>query len=222
MSNISNRCRLVLIASPNGRSPVTKQAMINALNGGDVASVILTQFDADEDVFRAWCEELVPVIQAANAAAIISDDTQIAGRAKADGVHITGGKQALNDAVAKFTPRMIVGTSTSYLRHDALELGEIQPDYLFIGALDGDSFEETNPKSLELAQWWAQMIEIPCIIMAGNSTSSVIAACQTGAEFVAVSACVFAPDHKTSQTVSDINALLETHAPLLIEAKHEK
>lgn len=193
----------------------------NALAGGDVASVLLAQFNAPEDIFRAWCEEIVPIVQAANAAALIVDDTQAAGRSKADGVHITGGKQAVFEAIAKFTPRMIVGTGTPSSRHEALELGEERPDYLFIGKLNGDAQPGVNPKALELAQWWASMIEIPCIIMAGSDAQSVIEAAHSGAEFVALSAAVFGLDKDPKSAVSTINALLDEHAPELAEGKHE-
>jgi thiamine-phosphate pyrophosphorylase len=221
LSNLRNRCRLVLIASPAGEVPATKQALTSALEGGDVASVLLTQFNAREDEFRSWCEDVVPVIQAANAAAIVVDDTQAAGRAKADGVHITGGKQALFEAIAKYTPRMIVGTGTPHSRHEALELGEERPDYLFIGKLDGDAQPEANPRALELAEWWASMIEIPCIVMAGYDAQSVIPLAKAGAEFVAVSAAVFGQGRDPKAAVLDINALLEAHAPELTEGTDE-
>ncbi|MGL4489735.1 MAG: thiamine phosphate synthase [Rhizobiaceae bacterium] len=221
MPDLRNRCRLVLIASPAGEVPADKHAMASALEGGDVASVLLVKFNAQEDVFRNWCEDLVPVIQAANAAAIIVDDTQAAGRAKADGVHITGGKQAVFEAIAKYTPRMIVGTGTASSRHDALELGEERPDYLFIGKLDGDTHPDANPKALELAEWWAAMIEIPCIVMAGYDVESVIPAAQTGAEFVAASAAVFGDGRNPKDAVMTINAFLEEHAPELTEGKDE-
>lgn len=221
LSNLRNRCRLVLIASPAGEVPATKQALASALEGGDVASVLLAQFNAREDEFRGWCEDVVPVIQAANAAAIIIDDTQAAGRAKADGVHISGGKQALFEAIAKFTPRMIVGTGTASSRHEALELGEERPDYLFIGKIDGDTHTDANPKALELAEWWASMIEIPCIVMAGYDPQSVVVAAQTGAEFVAAGAAVFGQGRDPKTAVQDINALLEAHAPELTEGTDE-
>ena len=221
LPDIRNRCRLVLIASPAGEVPASKQAITSALEGGDVASVLLAQLNAREDEFRNWCEEVVPVIQTANAAAIIVDDTQAAGRAKADGVHITGGKQAVFEAIAKFTPRMIVGTGTSHSRHHALELGEERPDYLFIGKLDGDTQPATNPKALELAEWWASMIEIPCILMAGYDAQSVIPAAQSGAEFVAVAAAVFGNGRIPKEAVTSINALLEEYAPELTEGTDE-
>jgi thiamine-phosphate pyrophosphorylase len=211
----SNRCRLVLIASPAGEVPATVEAIAKALKGGDVASVLLAAFGATEEKFRDWAADAVPVIQAAGAAAVIVDDTQAAGRAKADGVHISGGKDVLADAVRKFQPRWIVGTGVASSRHDALELGEERPDYFFAGKLEGDAQPEPNPKALDLAEWWAAMIEIPCIVMAGYAPESVVLAAKAGAEFVAVNAAVFGGGRDPEAAVAEINALLDAEAPEL-------
>jgi thiamine-phosphate pyrophosphorylase len=209
----NDRCRLVLVASPAGEVPATAENITKALKGGDVASVLLAPFGVAEEQFRTWAEEVVQIVQAAGAAAIIVGDTQAAGRTKADGIHITGDKQALADAVAKYQPRWIVGVAVLSSRHDALELGEERPDYLFAGKLDGDAQPEPNLKALELAEWWAAMIEIPCIVMAGYAPESVIAAAATRAEFVAVSAAVFGNGRDPQEAVAQINALLDEHAP---------
>ncbi len=220
VTELRNRCRLVLIASPAGEVPATVEKITSALKGGDVASVLLAQFSATEEKFRDWANAVVPVVQAAGAAAVIVDDTQAAGRAKADGVHITGGKDVLADAVRKFQPKWIVGTGVASSRHDALELGEERPDYLFAGKLEGDAQPEPNPRAIELAEWWAAMIEIPCIVMAGYAPESVVPAAATGAEFVAVSAAVFGDGRDPEAAVAKINALLDAEAPELSEASN--
>lgn len=222
MSKLAARCRLVLIASPAGANPATIDSISKAMSGGDIASVLLAKFDTSEDAFRDWCEKAVPVIQAANAAAIVVDDTQGAGRAKADGIHISSGQDELAEAISKFQHRMIVGVGEPNSRHIALEIGELQPDYLFIGKLDGDNQPEPNPRSLELAEWWASMIEIPCISMGGNVAESAITVAQIGAEFVGISAAVFGKDLDPAAQVAKINALLDEHAPELTEAAREK
>lgn len=220
MTEFSNRCRLVLIASPAGEVPASASAITQAMKGGDVASVILAGFGAQEDKFRAWCEEVVPIVQNAGAAAVVVDDTQAAGRSKADGIHVMSDKKSLGEAVRKFQPKWIVGTEVLDSRHEALELGEERPDYLFIGKLDGDTHPAANPKALEMAEWWAAMIEIPCIVLSGYETASVIEAAATGAEFVAASASVFGEGRDPEQSVRTINALLDEHAPQLPEAEN--
>ena len=44
---------------------------------------------------------------------------------------------ALAEAVEKHTPKLIVGGGNAMDRHHALEIGEIQPDYIFFGKIGG-------------------------------------------------------------------------------------
>jgi thiamine-phosphate pyrophosphorylase len=207
LTNTPNRCRLVLVAYPETTSIIS---LGNALSGGDVASVILAGGQASEKEFQSFCELAVPVIQAAGAAAMIAENSQIAGRAKADGLHVTAGVKELADAVDKLSPRLIVGTSTTGTRHDALDKGELRPDYVFFGKLDGDTHPDAHSKNIELAQWWAAIIEIPCIVMAGYLAESVLPVASTGAEFVALSAAVFGEGRDPEKQVALVNELLDS------------
>jgi thiamine-phosphate pyrophosphorylase len=196
-----NRCRLVLVATPGA-------ALADALAGGDVASVIFAPGGADAREFQAFCEKAVPVAQAAGAAALIADDTQILGRCGADGLHVTGGLAALKEAMARFSPKLIIGAAALNSRDDALEKGEQRPDYVFFGKLDGDTHPEAHPKNLELAEWWASMIELPCIVMGGCTADSVAAAARTGAEFVALGAAIFGEGRDPRREAASANAFL--------------
>ena len=213
MTDTDDRCRLVLIV-PEGDDPAARKAMIEgALKGGDVASVILPQYGLEDGEFQKHAEVLVPVIQAAGAAALISGDTRVAGRARADGLHVAGGVEALAEAVEKFTPKLIVGGGNATDRHRALEIGEIAPDYIFFGKIGGDIKPEAHPKNLALGEWWASMVEVPCVVMGGTDPHSALAVAQTGAEFVALSAAVFADAAQASDVVAAVNALLDEKAP---------
>ena len=67
-----------------------------------------------------------------------------------------------------------------------------QPDYIFFGKIGGDIKPEAHPKNLALAEWWASMVEVPCIVMGGTDPQSALAVAETGAEFVALCQAVFA------------------------------
>ena len=197
-----NRCRLVLIATPGA-------TLKEALAGGDVASVIFAPGGTSAREFQTFCETSVPVAQEHGAAALIADDTQIAGRCGADGIHVTGPLPALKDAMARYSPRLIVGAAALSSRDDALDKGELRPDYVFFGKLDGDTHPEAHPKNLELAEWWASMIELPCIVMGGYTADSVAAAAKTGAEFVALGAAIFGEGRDPRRETASANALLD-------------
>lgn len=213
MSTSENRCRLVLVAPDTADPAEAARLMGDALRGGDVASVIIPQYALDDTAYQKLAEAVVPVVQKAGAAALVAGDSRVAGRARADGLHIAGGTEALGEAIEKFTPKLIVGGGNAQDRHRALEIGELQPDYIFFGKLDGDIKPEAHPKNLDLAEWWASMVEIPCIVMGGTDPQSVLAIAETGAEFAALRLAVFVEPGRAAAVVQEANALLDEKAP---------
>lgn len=204
-----NRCRIVLIAPP----ALKADRLAEALQGGDVASLILPQGGMDEAAFQAMAEKLVPLAQKAGAAAIIAGDSRIAGRVHADGIHIEGSRPDLADAIERLQDKMMVGTGGVKTRDDALDLGEERPDYMFFGRFGFDTTPEPHKRNLGLGAWWAEMIAVPCIVLGGNDVASVEQVAQTGAEFVALSAAVFADGVDARAAIASANALLDETAP---------
>ncbi len=213
MTQPEDRCRLVLIVPDEADSERQASQLQQALSGGDVASVILPQYELDDQAFQKRAEVLVQIVQDAGAAAIIAGDSRVAGRAKADGLHMSGSLEELGEAIEKFTPKLIVGAGGATERHAALEIGELRPDYIFFGRFDGDIKPEAHPKNVALAEWWASMIEIPCIAMGGSDAESVVAVAESGAEFVALRDAVFASAEGAAAAVAKANALLDEKAP---------
>lgn len=203
------RCRIVLIAPPTV-SPGDVEA---ALSGGDVASLILPGEGVDEASFQSFAEKVAAAARAAGVAVVVAGDTRVAGRIQADGIHIEGKKAELAEAVEHYQERMMVGVGGAKTRDDALELGEERPDYIFFGRFGYDNKPEPHSRNLSLGQWWAEMIEIPCIVMAGSDIASVQAVAETGVEFVAVSSAVFGQGIDPREAVARANALLDETAP---------
>lgn len=213
MTRQDERCRLVLIVPQEDDLAKLEASLTAAVDGGDIASVILPQYGLDDGAFQKHAERLVPIVQAAGAAAIVSGDSRVAGRAKADGLHVDEGLTELEETIEKFTPKLIVGAGGAADRHHALEVGELRPDYIFFGKLEGDIKPEAHPKNLALAEWWASMVEIPCIVMGGTDPASALAAAESGAEFVALRLAVFAYPEGPEAAVRLVNALLDEKAP---------
>ncbi|MEW9835424.1 thiamine phosphate synthase [Mesorhizobium marinum] len=211
--NTPNRCRIILISPPGMAAEAFATKFAAAIAGGDVASVILPPYEMDEASYQAFAERVVPMAQAAGIAAVIVDDTRIAGRVKADGIHIEGGKAALAEAVENFQSRIAVGAGGVKSRDDALELGEERPDYVFFGRFGYDNQPEAHQRNLSLGGWWAEMVEIPGVVMAGSSLDSVATVAATGTDFVALSAAVFSEGVDPSEAVQRANAILDETAP---------
>lgn len=207
-----NRPRLVLVVpspSSEGHTSDTLLATLDkALAAGDIASVILDNGKTDEASFQTFAAAAVSKVQSAGAAAIILNDTRTAGRVGADGVHIEGPLADIADAIERYTPKLIVGTGNVKERHAALEVGELQPDYMFFGKIGADSKAEAHPRNLSLAEWWAAMVEIPAIVQAGSKIDDLAACFATRAEFIALGAAVFSADNP-EQVVADANRQLD-------------
>jgi thiamine-phosphate pyrophosphorylase len=204
-----NRCRIVLIAPPT----VAPQQVEAALAGGDVASLILPGEGVDEASFQSFAAKVADAARAAGVAVVIAGDTRVAGRVHADGIHVEGKKAELAEAVENYQQRMMVGAGGAKTRDDALELGEERPDYIFFGRFGYDNKPEPHSRNLSLGQWWSEMIEIPCIVLAGSDIASVEAVAATGVEFVAVSSAVFGEGIDPREAVARANALLDETAP---------
>jgi thiamine-phosphate pyrophosphorylase len=206
------RCRIVLVV-PEEFGPDDHARLEAALSGGDVASVILPQFDRPEADFQHLAEILTPIVQQAGAACILAGDSRIAMRVKADGIHVESGRRDLAEAVERHGGRLIVGAGGVKTRDEALGLGEAQPDYLFFGRFGYDTQAEPHPRNLTLARWWAEMIEIPCIVLGGSDIASVADVARSGAEFVALSQAVWACPDGPAEAVRRANAILDENAP---------
>lgn len=213
VQSLPNRCRIVLISPKGGTAEDFAAKLEAAIAGGDIASIILPSYAMDEASYQAFAERIVPIAQAAGIAAIIVDDTRIAGRVKADGIHIEGGKTVLAEAVESFQSKMAVGAGGIKTRDEALELGEERPDYVFFGRFGYDNQPEAHQRNLSLGGWWAEMVEIPGIVMAGSDLASVETVAATGADFVALSAAVFSEGVDPKSAIARANAILDETAP---------
>lgn len=203
------RCRLCLVTPPEDDPDRLARLVDEALAGGDVASLII---DGEGERLQQVAEALAPRAQARGVAAIVRNDTRIAGRAKADGVHVDTGPADLAAAAEKLRPKLIVGAAGFKTRHDAMFAGEANPDYLFFGRLDGDTTDGIFAKALDLAAWWSSLFVIPAIVMGGRSLASVEEAARNGIEFVALSRAVFEDPRGPAAAVKEANRRLAAPA----------
>lgn len=177
--------------------------LAQALAAGDIAAVLMTADSVEA--------ALVPLVQEAGAAALIADDTRLAGRAKADGVQVGSGLEDLRLTIDSFKPQRIVGAGGLTSRHAAMEAGELEPDYMFFGFPHGDTHDAAHPKALALAEWWSALTELPAVAMAGRSLESVTAAAETGSAFVAVHDAIWSHAGGPGEAVALAQAALGQH-----------
>lgn len=161
-----------------------------AISAGDVASAIVAR-RADGTANQELAGKLAPLAVRRGCALLLAGDGDAAARL--DGTHVESGLAGLRAAIARHHPDRIVGAGGIQTRHDAMDSGEAGADYIFFGRLDGDDQPGIFPKALELAAWWAELFEIPAMVMGGSSIASVSEASAARIEFVALRRAVW--DH---------------------------
>ncbi|HEX4411132.1 MAG TPA: thiamine phosphate synthase [Xanthobacteraceae bacterium] len=156
-----------------------------ALGAGDIAAVLLRFAEADERTLINRGKSVVAAVQRRDVALILDGRPELAARIGADGAHLTG-VETFAAALALLKPDRIAGAGGLDSRHDAMLAGEAGADYVMFGEPEErDGQRLTFIDVQERLEWWAGLVEIPCVGYAAN-LDEVTALVQTGAEFVAL------------------------------------
>ena len=151
---------------------------------------------AEEAAFQRAAEPLVALIHQSGLPVLIADNSALCGRLQADGVHIEEENSQSREALAamrqKYGEKRLIGYGNPHNRHNALEAGERQPDYMFFGKLGCDKNPAPHPRNRALGAWWAELVTIDCIIQAGSALAELPDLAAAGADFIALEEAVFA------------------------------
>ena len=206
---ISSRCRIVLITPDIQSDDELIAAVRDALSGGDVASVIIPQYERDDASYLSVAKTIIEMAQELEIACFVVDNTQVMGRSGADGLHFTGNLEKLRETrenLAAHGDKHMFGIGGLLDRHRALSVGECQPDYIMFGKVNSDIKDDAHPKNIALGEWWASMIEIPAVVMGGRALNSVVDVAKSRAEFVALNFAIFNNDISAGEAVAKANA----------------
>lgn len=210
---MQSRCRLYLITPPTIDLAAFAPALKDALAGGDVACVQLRLKDvSDAEVLRIGAA-LKPIVQDAGAAFIVNDRPDLAAKLDADGAHVGQSDASYAQARAALGRERIVGVTCHNSRHLAMEAAEAGADYVAFGAFYPTGTKEplhwAEPEILEI---WSEIAETPCVAIGGITIENAVPLVAAGADFLAVSAGVWAHPQGPRAAVSAFNTLFDAHA----------
>lgn len=195
--------QIYLIAPLDTEPQAFAARLAEVLAAADVAALLLPRAERGETAYKNLAKAVVPVAQAAGCAVLVEGDPGLVKLLGADGLHVSGPAKAVKDAVSALRPSLIVGAGPVSGRHEAMVLGEQDPDYLFFGPQAGP----LDPATREVAQWWSQTMEIPAVLSDPQSPPESIDA--AGCEFVALSDSIWAAGDKAAQTLAAYARALE-------------
>jgi thiamine-phosphate pyrophosphorylase len=197
------RLYLVTPQDPSGLADLLAQA----LGAADIAAVLLRLSDGEECRQVDHIKTLAGAVRDKGAALLVDGRPDLAARAGADGAHLDG-VDRLKAALSILKPGRIAGCGGLASRHDAMVAGEAGADYVMFGE-PGTAGERPAFRAIsERVAWWAELFEIPCVGFAG-SLDEVEPLAAAGAEFVALSDCVFADRRGCSTAVAEAARRLE-------------
>jgi thiamine-phosphate pyrophosphorylase len=171
----------------------------------DIAAVLLRLAAADERTLIARIKTLVGPVQAAGAALLVDQHTNLVARAGADGAHVDG-LQEMEEA-ASLRPQRILGVGQLHTRHDAMIAGETGADYVLFGepARNG---ERPSPDAIfERLQWWAELFEPPCVGYAATLEEATLFA-GSGADFIMVADFIWSDARGPQAALIDAQAAI--------------
>lgn len=196
--------RLMLVTPPVADADAMAFKLMQAQAGGDLAAVLLRLTDGDERSRIERVKRLAGPVQGANVALVVEDNALVAARGGADGVHLTGGPEAIAEARSSLKGERIIGAGALRARHDAMDVGEAGVDYVMFGDPRPDGSLPPLAAVIERAGWWAEIFETPCVAYAPDP-ESVAALVETGAEFVALGAWAFEEGRDIRALVAQAN-----------------
>jgi thiamine-phosphate pyrophosphorylase len=181
---------LYLIAPPDGDADALVRWVRQLLDAARIEALLLPRGAREDDGYFRFIEAVRPWAQGADCAVLIEGTPELARATGVDGLHVDGAEETVRHAVAALKPDLIVGAATTGAsRHDAMLKGELGVDYIMFGPLSG----AIEPATRELAQWWAEAMEIPGILSDPQASPDAVAS--EGCEFLALGESLWnAPD----------------------------
>jgi thiamine-phosphate pyrophosphorylase len=147
---------------------------------------------ADAEIERVT-RVVLPVAHAHGAAVIMNDRPDLAAKLGCDGVHLGQDDASYAEARRTLGPKAMIGVTCHDSRHLAMEAAEAGADYVAFGAVFPTATKDVSTScDLETLTIWQETMETPCVAIGGITPDNCASVVAAGADFLAVSAGVWA------------------------------
>jgi thiamine-phosphate pyrophosphorylase len=203
-------CRLYLITPPRlDDLAAFGHSLAQALDAGDVAALQIRLKDVSDDIIAAAVDALSPIAQARGVAVILNDRPDLAARLGCDGVHVGQSDASYAEARKLMGKDRMVGVTCHDSRHLAMEAAEAGADYVAFGAFFPTATKEAPTQAdPELLTIWQETMQVPCVAIGGITAQNAQGLAAAGADFLAVSAGVWAYADGPAAAVKALNAAI--------------
>ena len=196
-------CRLYLITPPALPDLDAFTATLDqALSGGDVAALQVRLKGVVDGVIAQAVRAVQPLCAAHGVALILNDRPDLAAKLDCDGVHIGQEDGTVADARRLLGRERMVGVTCHDSRDLAYDAAEAGADYVAFGAFFPTATKEAATRAEpDLLSIWQETMQIPCVAIGGITVDTARALATAGADFLAVSAGVWAHEGGSAEAV---------------------
>ena len=201
-------CQLYLV-SPLDVGGTFPDRLARALDAGPVAAFQFRVKDIDQHQAARLAEPLQRVCGDREVAFIVNDSVALARRLGADGVHLGQDDGEPREAREVLGPSAQIGVTCHASRHLAMEAGEAGADYVAFGSFHPTTTKEVSHRAdPSILSWWGTMFELPSVAIGGITPANAAPLVAAGADFLAVSAGVWADPDGEAAAVARFQAVL--------------
>ena len=190
-------CRLYLVTPPAIPAlPAFVRELERAFAGGPVAALQVRLKGASEAELAAAVRAVTGPARGTGCAVILNDRPDLAAALGCDGVHVGQDDAPYAEARRLLGPDRIVGVTCHDSRHLAFEAAEAGADYVAFGAVFPSATKAAPTRvELDVLRGWQLDMQTPCVAIGGVTPDNAREVARAGADFLAVSAGVWAwPD----------------------------
>jgi thiamine-phosphate pyrophosphorylase len=203
-------CRLYLITPPALTDlDAFGRDLTKALGGGDVAALQIRLKDVSDAAIAEAVNAIAQIARKHDVAVILNDRPDLAASLDCDGVHVGQDDMPFAAARKLMGKDRMVGVTCHDSRHLAMEAAEAGADYVAFGAFfpttTKDAPTVADPEILSI---WQEVMETPSVAIGGITADNAAALATAGADFLAVSAGVWAYPQGPDAAVAALNAAI--------------
>jgi thiamine-phosphate pyrophosphorylase len=200
-------CRLYLITPPKlDDLAAFGRLLAEALDAGDAAALQIRLKEAPDEIIAAAVDVLSPIAQARGVAVILNDRPDLAARLGCDGVHVGQTDMPYAEARKIMGRDAMIGVTCHDSRHLAMEAAEAGADYVAFGAFFPTTTKDAPTRAEpEILTIWQETMEVPCVAIGGITPQNAEGLVKAGADFLAVSAGVWADPQGPAAAVAAFN-----------------
>ncbi|WP_332770970.1 thiamine phosphate synthase [Phenylobacterium sp.] len=203
-------CRLYIITPPRiDDLAVFGRSLAHAMDAGDVAALQIRLKDQPDEIIAAAVDVLMPIAHARGAAVILNDRPDLAARLGCDGVHVGQSDTPYAEARRIMGPDAMIGVTCHDSLHLAMEAAEAGADYVAFGAFYPTATKDAPTRAdPEILTGWQSHVETPCVAIGGITAENAAPLAAAGADFLAVSAGIWAHPQGPEVAVKALNAAI--------------